>query len=480
MAIREMIHLMPVMILAAGILIVLILIALHRNHVITFFLTTGFLISAFVAAFSTLPQPSLIVDDLFRIDAFGYFYMMIILLTTLAIAVFSYLNLNRFYPEKRKEEFYALLMTAALGAIMMAFSIHFISFFVSLEVLSVSLYGLIAYHRTRAEAIEAGLKYLILAALSTAFMLMGMAMVYAISGSMTFSSIGSPDLTTPSLMMTGGITLIITGIGFKLAAVPFHIWTPDVYEGASSPVTAFIASVSKGSIVAVLIRLFIMSDLYHIGSIIWIFTLISIFSMVIGNLLALLQNNVKRILAYSSIAHFGYLLVAVIAGGEAGAPAATFYLLTYMITIVSAFGLVTLISQSEEEATDMEDYRGLFWKKPLLAAAFTLSLLSLAGIPLTAGFIGKFLVLLAGAGTAQWLLTLVLVLSSVIGLYYYLRLIVVMIRTHDHIEKEISPFFTGKIWIGGGLVLFILVLLILWLGIYPRGIWDLITGLRFT
>lgn len=475
MVIREMIHLIPVMILAAGILIILILIALRRHHTATFFTTAGLMTAALIAAFFTRPDPFITLEDLFRIDAFGYFYMILILLTTLAVAVFSYYSLDHFYPEKRKEEFYPLLMTASLGAIMMAFSIHFISFFVSLEVLSVSLYGLIAYHRTRAQAVEAGLKYLILAALSTAFMLMGMALVYAVSGSMAFSSLWNPDFTTPPLMFTGGIALIITGIGFKLAAVPFHIWTPDVYEGASSPVTAFIASVSKGSIVAVLIRFFIMADLYSIERIVWIFTLIAIFSMLIGNLLALLQNNVKRILAYSSIAHFGYLLVAVIAGGSTGAPAATFYLLTYMITIVSAFGLVTLISQSEEEAVDIEDYRGLYWKKPFLAAAFSLSLLSLAGIPLTAGFIGKFLVLLAGAGAARWLLAIILVIGSVIGLYYYLRLIVVMIRPEEDAEG-ISPSF-HRSFFAGSITLCVLILLILWLGIYPRWIWEIIRGL---
>lgn len=474
MAIPEIIHLLPVIILAGGILIVLILIALRRHHATTFFITASFMASALITAFITRPDPFFVIEDLFRIDAFGYFYMILILLTTLAIVVFSHFSLDYFFPEKRKEEFYPLLMTAALGAIMMAFSIHFISFFVSLEVLSISLYGLIAYHRTRPQAIEAGLKYLILAALSTAFMLMGMALVYAVSGTMAFSSLWNSGPGSPPLMLNGGIALIITGIGFKLAAVPFHIWTPDVYEGASSPVTAFIASVSKGSIVAVLIRFFIMADLYEIESIVWIFTLISILSMIIGNLLALLQNNVKRILAYSSIAHFGYLLVAVIAGGKTGTSAATFYLLTYMITIVSAFGLITLISSSEEESTDIEDYRGLYWKKPFLAAAFSLSLLSLAGIPLTAGFIGKFLVLLAGAGVAKWLLAIVLVLSSVIGLYYYLRLIVVMIRPEE--AEGFSPSFHRSLF-AGSITLCMLILLILWLGIYPRWIWEIIQGL---
>ncbi|MGC1633196.1 MAG: NADH-quinone oxidoreductase subunit N, partial [Gelidibacter sp.] len=356
--------------------------------------------------------------------------------------------------------------------------------FVSLEILSISLYTLIAYYREREKAIEGGLKYLILAALAASFLLLGMALVYAASGTMSFSALStiSSDLTgTSRLMLIAGIALMIVGIGFELAAVPFHMWTPDIYEGASSPISAFVASVAKGAIVAILLRFFILADLYRFENIVWVFTILSVLSMVVGNLLALLQNNVKRMLAYSSIAHFGYLLVAIIAGGKMAAPAATFYLTIYVISILAAFGLITLVSQSQEEAIDIEDYQGLFWRKPFLALAFTVSLLSLAGIPLTAGFTGKFFVLTTGLGQSQWLLVIALVIGSVIGLYYYLRVIVVMMRQEKDIVPAMHLETKGEIKVSsllaGSLALLLLTVFMIWLGAYPSWLLDIINGL---
>jgi len=479
MSAEDIMSLLPVVILAGGILLTLLLVALRRSHIMAFALTMAILTTSLIAAFFTRPETPHVIGELFLIDRFGYYYLALILLATLVVAIFSYLSLRDFFPEKRREEYYLLLMLATLGSAMIVFSTHFISFFVSLELLSVSLYALIAYYRERTKAIEAGLKYLMLAALSASFLLLGMALVYAISGTMAFSSLASitPDLSaTGNLMLIAGIALMIVGIGFKLAAVPFHMWTPDVYEGASSPISAFIATVSKGSIVALLLRFFIMADLYRFETILWVFTIISILSMLIGNLLALMQNNIKRILAYSSIAHFGYLLVALIAGKEMGPPAATFYLTVYVITILAAFGLITLFSKSQEEATDIEAYRSLFWKKPFLAVAFTVSLLSLAGIPLTAGFIGKFFVLTAGVGTAQWLLAFTLVIGSVIGLYYYLRIIVVMLKQEGD-TIPMARLSGASSLLTGSLALIILTVLMIWIGIYPSWLVDLVNSL---
>lgn len=479
MSVEDIVILLPVVIMAGGILFSLLLIAIKRHHKMTFAFTMVLLTASLIATFLAKPDTAYPIENLFLIDAFGYYYLALILLATMAVAVFSYLSLRDLYPEKRKEEYYSLLMIATLGAAMMAFSVHFISFFVSLEVLSVSLYGLIGYYRTHPKAIEASFKYLVLAAVSVSFLLLGMALVYAFAGAMDFASLAGITLNTEErsiLLLVSGIALMIVGIGFKLAAVPFHIWTPDVYEGASSPISAFIATVSKGSIVALLLRFFIMADLYRFEHIVWVFTMMSVLSMLAGNLLALMQNNIKRILAYSSIAHFGYLLVAVIAGNKMGFSAATFYLTIYVITILTAFGLVTVFSRSQEEATDMLDYQGLFWRKPFFAFIFTLSLLSLAGIPLTAGFIGKFFVLTAGVGTAKWLLAFTLVLGSVIGLYYYLRIIVVMLKKDSNITSpaEFSPITS---LLAGGVVLFILTALMIGIGVYPAWLLDWVNNL---
>ena len=484
MSAQDIISLLPVVVLGGGILLTLIIIAISRHHVLTFVLTLVILLASLFTVFITWPETSHPITDLFVIDSFGYYYLTLILLTTFVVAIFSYLSLRDFYPEKRKEEFYPLLMLATLGSVMLVFSTHFITFFVSVEILSISLYSLIAYYRERTIAIEAGLKYLILAALAASFLLFGMALVYAATGTMAFHSLATitpPINGVPQLMFIAGIALMIVGIGFELAAVPFHMWTPDIYEGASSPISAFIASVAKGSIVALLLRFFIMSDLYRFENIVWVFTIMSVLSMLIGNLLALLQKNVKRMLAYSSIAHFGYLLVAIIAGGKMGSPAATFYLTSYMISILAAFGLITLISQSQEEAMDIKDYQALFWKKPFLALAFTVSLLSLAGIPLTAGFTGKFFVLVAGVGQAQWLLVITLVIGSVIGLYYYLRVIVVMLRQ----EKDVVPATNllkknetrVSSLLAGSLALMLLTIFMIWLGAFPGWLLDIVNGL---
>jgi len=418
------------------------------------------------------------IGELFLIDRFGLYFQALILLATLAITIFSYISILNFFPEKRKEEYYLLLMLATLGSATMVISTHFISFFVSLEVLNVSLYTLISYYRERTTAIEAGLKYLILAAMSSAFLLFGMALIYAITGTMSFhplASIITTLNTTDTIMMLIGIGLMIVGIGFKLGLVPFHMWTPDVYEGASSPISSFIATVSKGAMVAVLLRFFIMANLYRFEKIIMVFTGIAILSMLIGNLLALLQNNIKRIFAYSSIAHFGYVLVALISGKELGPPAAIFYITAYTITILGAFGLITIISKSDGETTDINSYQGLFWRHPVLAAIFTVVLLSLAGIPLTAGFMGKYFLLTAGVGQGKWLLAITLVISSVIGLYYYLRLINMMMKQND--DATSNSNLSKILSISGGLVLAILGFLVIWLGVSPNWLIDLVNRL---
>jgi NADH-quinone oxidoreductase subunit N len=266
-------------------------------------------------------------------------------------------------------------------------------------------------------------------------------------------------------MLLAGIALMITGIGFKLALVPFHLWTPDVYEGAPAPVTAFVATVSKGALFGLLLRYFRESPASG-GSVFLVFTIIAIASMVAGNLLALLQNNVKRILAYSSIAHLGYLLVAFQAGGALGGRAATFYLTAYFVTTLGAFGVVAVLSAGDRDADRIEDYRGLFWRRPALAGVLVVMLFSLAGIPLTAGFLGKFYVVAAGAASATWLLLLVLVTTSAIAIYYYLRIIVAIYATEEPTAVQ-AERVEPRVHAASRVVLTVLTGVLFWLGIYP-------------
>jgi NADH-quinone oxidoreductase subunit N len=319
--------------------------------------------------------------------------------------------------------------------------------------------------------VEAGMKYLVLAAISSAFLLFGMALVYMDTGSLEFTAIGSKLGSAPSSLFITGIGMMIVAIGFKLALAPFHFWAADVYQGAPSPVTTFIATVSKVGVFAVLLRFAEATDMQGHRVAFYILAGIAIISMITGNLLALQQKNLKRLLAYSSIAHFGYLLVAFLPGNDAGTQAATFYLIAYAITILAAFGIVTLLSNRERDADQPEFYQGLFWRSPFMASILTLAMLSLAGIPLTGGFIGKFMVLMTGVQQQLWIPVIVLVLTSVLGLYYYLRVIVLMFdegKVAGEKEKILHPFFYFATYFA----LIILSVLLLWVGIFPAAWMD--------
>jgi NADH-quinone oxidoreductase subunit N len=247
------------------------------------------------------------------------------------------------------------------------------------------------------------------------------------------------------------------------------MWTADVYEGAPVPVTAFIATVSKGGMIVLLVRFFTQVDGYRFDALLNMFAVLAIASMLIGNLLALQQQNVKRILAYSSIAHMGYVLVAFLAGGTFGTEAMIFYLITYFITSLGAFGIIAMLSDEERDAESVDDYKGLFWRRPWTAALLTSMLLSLAGIPLTAGFIGKFYVVAAGVERNLWIIAGVLVISSVIGLFYYIRIIAAMFEREGGRE-----LLRAKILVVSSVTVAVLAVLVLWLGVAPDSVISLI------
>jgi NADH-quinone oxidoreductase subunit N len=470
----DLVTLSPLLLLAGTSVLVMLAIAIRRSHVLILAMTLVGLAASFICIWVALPLTPRQVTPLLIVDRYALFYIGLSIAATFAVALLSFDYLKS--RDVQREELYVLLLTATLGSAVLVASSHFASFFLGLEILSVSLYALNAYLRTRARPLEAGIKYLILAASSAAFLLFGMALIYSQLGSMSFSVIGTllrngANFSRAFLLV--GTVLVITGFGFKLALVPFHLWTPDIYEGAPAPVAAFVATVSKGAMFALLLRYFYQTGSYSLGAIPLVFTIIAIASMALGNLLALLQSNVKRLLAYSSIAHMGYLLVAFEAGGSRAAEAVTFYLCAYFITMLAAFGVVTVASEGGREADRLEDYRGLFWRHPALALIFTASLLSLAGIPLTVGFVGKFYVLASGASSALWLLVLVLVVTSVFGLYYYLRVGVTLFAEPEAAVPGSLPS-VPSLRQAGGYVLVVLSILLIGLGLYPGPLLDLI------
>jgi len=471
MTFPDLAALLPFLVLAVTILVLMLAIAFRRSHALTAGLALAGLGAALASIFGAWPAAPRRVTPLLVVDGYALLFVGLLLAATFGVAVLAYGYLER--QAGYREEFYVLLLLAALGATVLAASNHFASFFLGLEVLSVSLYGLIAYLRGRERSFEAGIKYLVLAAASGAFLLFGLALVYADQGTMAFDQIAWVG-AAPTALLLGGLAMMIVGLGFKLAVVPFHLWTPDVYEGAPAPVTAFVATVSKGGVFALLVRLFGPVDLSAQPSLWVVFALIAAASMLAGSLLALRQDNVKRILAYSSIAHLGYLLVAFLAGGDLATTAVIFYLAAYFVTTLGAFGVVTVLSGAgqDADADDLDDYRGLFWRRPWLAAVLAASLFSLAGMPLTAGFVAKFYVLAAGVGSALWWLAITLVLSSAIGLYYYLRIIVVMFQPAP--PQEEGPLLAPTLPLAAALVLALLTFLLVWLGIYPTFFLDLI------
>jgi NADH-quinone oxidoreductase subunit N len=473
----QWIALLPILAVAGTGVFVLVAIAIRRNHWWNAtFCVAGLNATLFwtlvVLYFYDQPQQ---ITPLLVVDSFALFYYALVIVLTLGTATLSHAYLEG--HRGHKEEHYVLLAVSALGALVLCSSTHFASFFLGLEILSVPLYGMVAYTYKDARALEAGVKYLILSAAASAFMLFGMALVYSQAGTLEFVAMGDriaqmQGFANPWLLAGAG--LILVGVGFKLSLVPFHLWTPDVYEGAPAPVGAFLATVSKTAVFVVLLRWFVQAHADQFEALVTVLAALAFVSIIVGNVLALMQTNIKRLFAYSSIAHIGYLLVALIASGEFREEAVGIYLITYSVTQLGAFGVVALMSspRGDRDADNLYDYRGLFWRRPLLVAILTPMMLSLAGIPITAGFIGKFYVIAAGIDSSLWWLVAAVVLGSAIGLYYYLRVVVTMFMADPERLKFDAPIDWAQ-QVGGVMVL-LLTLLMFYLGIYPGDAIELI------
>ncbi len=470
MSARDLLAMLPLVLTAATAVALMLALCFGRSHRVALVVTLVGLAAAFgavVPAWGLAPRD---VTPLLHVDRFALFFTALVLGAGAVVALLCYgwLELHR----GMREELYILLSVALTGAVVLAASSHFATLFLGIELLSVSFFAMAGYQRGSTRGIEAGIKYLVLAGVSSGFLVFGMALVYTQTGTMHFPAVmgaGAP-------LALAGFGMMVVGIGYKLALVPFHQWAPDVYEGAPAPVAAFIATVAKGSVFALLLRYFTPVIGGH-GAARAMFALLAAFSMFGGNLLALLQNNVKRILAYSSIAHVGYVTVAFLALGRAAVPAAGFYFVAYFAATLAAFGVVSVLSGSVRDADSIDDYRGLAWRRPYLAGVLTAALLSLAGIPLTAGFIGKFYVLFAGVDSHLWALALVLVVTSVIGLFYYLRVVVAVFRTSEEAAGSALEGAAASCPLTAGVALAAVTVLLVWFGVYPAPLIRLLQGL---
>jgi NADH-quinone oxidoreductase subunit N len=464
---KDFLCLAPFLILATAPVVIMIVVSILRNYNVVFGFSVFSLLAAFSSIFFIFPSVPHTIEPLFIIDAYSLFFLGIIIISALLVTFLSYDYIKQLTGVR--EEYYIVLFTSTLGAALLAVANHFVLFFLGLETLSISLYILIAFQRSKSNSIEAGIKYLILASVSSAFLLFGMALIYTALGTMQFTEIVKSLIPGSQLspLVLSGFGMMMVGIGFKLALVPFHMWTPDVYQGAPAPVTAYVATVSKGAVMSVLIRFFFNLKGFDNQYLFISISGIAILSMFVGNILAIRQKNIKRLLGYSSIANMGYLIIILLTGSDKGIQASVFYLISYFFTTIGAFGVITLLSTNEYEAEKIEDFKGLFWKRPGIAIVFTLSLLSLAGIPLTAGFIAKFYVILEGMNAGLMFLIISMIINSVIGLYYYLRIITTLFSsTSDTKLPELS--------IAGNITLVIVGIGILILGIYPGWLIDII------
>jgi len=474
---QHLIALLPLLVTSLTAIVVMLAIAAKRNHTVTFILSVVGLNLALLSLIPALEVAPLEVTPLLLIDAFACYYMGLVLAASLACItlIHAYLggDSGKGYPGNR-EELYLLVLLSAAGGLVLVCAQHLAGLFIGLELLSVPTYGMIAYAFFNKRSLEAGIKYMVLSAAGSAFLLFGMALLYAESGNLAFADIGISLMRESSQLVQIGIGMMLIGLAFKLSLVPFHLWTPDVYEGAPAPVAAFLATASKVAVFAVLLRLYQISPAMSGGWLNELLTLIAIASILFGNLLALLQNNLKRLLGYSSIAHFGYLLVALVASKGLAVEAVGVYLATYVLTSLGAFGVITLMSTpySGRDADALYEYRGLFWRRPYLTAVLTVMMLSLAGIPLTAGFIGKFYVIAAGVEAQLWWLLGAMVLGSAIGVFYYLRVMVTLFMREPNMHRHDAPFDWGQG--AGGIMLLVVALLVFVLGVYPQPLLELV------
>jgi NADH-quinone oxidoreductase subunit N len=404
-----------------------------------------------------------------RVDSFAiFFHLLIPAISAICIlASLEYLDVQNI----RSGEYYALILFGTVGMVLMSSAVELVLIFIALEISSISTYILAGYRRRNAGSSESAIKYFLLGSFATAFFLYGVALMFGATGSTSVLVIAQAmAVANPSLLAIAATGLMIIGLGFKVAAAPFHVWTPDVYEGAPAPIVALMSTGPKAAAFAVLLRVLFATQSAHWFPLIWVCAALS---MTIGNFGALMQNNVKRMLAYSSVAHAGYILVAFAASNEIGISAAIFYTASYAAMNVGAFAVVSHVAAGGERYVSVDDYSGLGRRSPLLAFTLTIFMLSLIGIPATAGFLAKYYVFNAALSASAHLsalvwLTIIGLVNSAVASYYYLRLIVVMYMREPLVAEAPAPASAAM-----KLALVLAAIATIYLGVMPGRITDL-------
>ena len=423
-------------------------------------LALGGSVAAAGASLYMAQSPGMAFWNMVRVDAFSVFFHVLVSCIA-AVAVLTSMHYLEVEGERtRGGEYYGLILFGAVGMGLMSSAVELVLIFIALEISSIATYILAGFRRREAASSESSLKYFLLGSFATAFFLYGIALMFGTTGSTNIDEIGRAlsGSQVPPLAYIA-VALMFVGLGFKVASAPFHVWTPDVYEGAPAPVVGFMSTAPKAAVFAVLLR--VMFEAHAPGRV-WLIWVSAALSMTLGNIGALLQGNVKRLLAYSSIAHAGYILVAFAALPQSGVPAAIFYTAAYAAMNVGAFAVVSYFGSAGERRVSIEEYAGLGLRSPVLAACLSLFLLSLIGIPVTGGFFAKFYVFSAALQADLVGLTIVGVINSAIASYYYLRIIVVMYMREPRETAPLPPIPASL-----GVALTASVLATIYLGILP-------------
>lgn len=466
MTLTEFQNLLPIIIPASAGLVVLLLGAGKVSTRWLFRVTLFGLVAGMVSLWlvsSPLPQT---VGSLLTFDPLSTFFLWLLYGATFVVTLFAADSITE---GTSHEIFYSILLFSLTGMATVATAVHLAAFFLGLEIYTVGLYILIGY---RSSGLEASVKYLILGAISSGFILLGMAFLYLEFGTLELHPLAEllvdPASFVSSEIWLLGTALLFVGVGFKLTLVPFHMWAPDVYQGAPTSIAAWIATGSKAAVVAVVIRYLSLS--MNGPAFIRILEILVIASLVIGNLLALQQTNLKRLLAYSSIAHLGYALVPLCVGGPAAWSATTLYLVTYMVTVLGAFGLIIAHEGDPQDGGDLANYRGLIHTDPWKAIAMAVVFFSLAGIPMTAGFIGKWSIFQVALSGERYLLAGAVVIGASLGVFYYLRVIATLYFS----PAEEKPIMNRSIPVPVGIGLAVSLVGIFAIGLFPEPLLQLI------
>jgi NADH-quinone oxidoreductase subunit N len=402
-------------------------------------------------------------------DNFGLFITMTLVIVGILTIMFSSQVLSR--DQIPQGEYYSLLLFSIVGMMMMATANDLLVMFIALEILSLAVYVLTGIRRNSMKGTEGAFKYFLLGAFSSAFFLYGIAFTYGVTGSTRLSAIGqymSAQALTDNPLILVAIAFLMIGFAFKISAVPFHMWTPDAYEGAPAIVTGFMSTGVKAAAFAAFARVFLSA--FEPFKDQWgpIIAVVAVLTMVLGTVVGVAQSNLKRMLAYSSIAHGGYLLVGLVAANEVGKAAILFYLLAYSVTNLAAFGVISLLGSRGNENDELRDYAGLWHTQPALAALMTVCLLSLGGLPPTAGFVGKWYIFSAAVGAGYYWLAIIGMLSSVISVFFYLRVVVMM-----YMEKRDGVAAPVPIGAVGMAALTVAIAAIFYLGVLPTQVINL-------